>query len=116
MLSSSRGPTGGLADRLTLLFVVTIVYLKTISIMKPETIRMLEEWRKNSFEPKQGIIVTRDYLCEDNDSIELMWFAEYTENGRTRIIKFIVKNIPDDIVSLNIQIDNIEKNELRKQF
>jgi len=84
--------------------------------MKPETIRMLEEWRKNSFEPKQGIIVTRDYSCEDNDSIELMWFAEYTENANTHVLKYVVKNLADDITSLNIQIDNIENNELRKLF
>jgi len=81
--------------------------------MKPETIRMLEEWRKNSFEPKHGIIVTRDYLCEDNDSIELMWFAEYTEIGRTHVLNCIVKNLADDVTSLNIEIDNIENNELR---
>ena len=84
--------------------------------MKAETMRMLEEWRTNSFEPKQGIIVTRDYLCEDNDSIELMWFAEYAENDNTHVLKYVVKNLVDDITSLNIQIDNIENNELRKLF
>lgn len=81
--------------------------------MKPETMRMLEEWRTNSFEPKLGIIVTRDYSCDDDDSIELMWFAEYTKNDRTHILNYIVKNLADDITSLNVHIDNIENNELR---
>ena len=55
-------------------------------------------------------------MCEDNDSIELMWFAEYTENDNTHVLKYVVKNIVDDITSLNIHIDNIENNELRKLF
>lgn len=75
---------------------------------------MLEEWKASSFEPKQGIVITRDYMIEDDNSIELMWFADYSKNNKEYVLNYYIKNLADDISSLNIHIDNVEKNELRK--
>lgn len=82
--------------------------------MKPETIRMLEKWKASSFEPKQGIVITRDYMVGDFNSIELMWFAEYSKSDKEYVLNYYIKNLADDVNSLNIHIDNVEKNELRK--
>ena len=82
--------------------------------MKPETMRMLEEWRTNSFEPKQGIIVTRDYSCGDDNSIELMWFANYQRDGVDHTLCYKISNIADDITAINIKIDVAEKVDLNK--
>lgn len=82
--------------------------------MKPETVKMLEEWKKEVLKPMNGISITRDYQPYDNQTIELIWFAHKNVNGKEQIFSYSVKNLADDVTSLNIQIDNVERNELRK--
>ena len=82
--------------------------------MKPETRQMLEEWKDSSFEPKPGIVITRDYMVLDNESIELMWFAEYSKNDKEYVLNFFLKNLADDLNSLIMHINNVEENDLRK--
>ncbi len=82
--------------------------------MTSETTKMLEEWRNSSFSPIEGMEISRDYLPGDDSSIELIWFIDYEKDGERKSKRYSVKNNADDIDSLNIQIDNVERNELIK--
>ena len=82
--------------------------------MKPETMKMLEEWRKEVLQPMNGISITKDYQPCDDQTIELIWFVHKYVNGKEQVFPYSVKNLADDVTSLNIQIDNVERNELIK--
>lgn len=81
--------------------------------MKTETMRMLEEWKNDPLRPTEGIIISKEYSYEDN-SIELDWFLNYTVGGLEHVINYALKNLPDDIDSLNLHIGIVEKNNLVK--
>ena len=84
--------------------------------MKPETMRLLDNWRNEVLEPIQGITINRDYNPCDDGTIELMWFADYQRGGVDHTFWYGVSNVPDDISVINYKIDVIEKVELKKRL
>lgn len=82
--------------------------------MKPETMRLLDDWRNEVLEPILGISIRRGYNPCDDGTIELMWFADYQRNGMAHTFKYIVSNLPDDISAINIKSDVVEQVELRR--
>ena len=84
--------------------------------MKPETMRLLNDWRNEVLEPIPGISIRRNYNPCDDGTIELMWFADYQRGGIDHTFKYIVSNLPDDISAINIKNDVVEQVELKRYF
>ncbi len=49
--------------------------------MKHETMKILEEWRKELLRPMDGITITRDFQLTENQAIELLWFVHSNNNS-----------------------------------
>lgn len=84
--------------------------------MKPETMRLLDNWRHEVLEPFQGIKINRGYNPNDDGTIELIWFVDYNKGGVDHTFKYIISNLPDDISAINIKIDVVEQVELKKHL